>query len=221
MPIRIDERLTKIASFVDRKKVADIGCDHGKLGYYLVGTDKVDLVIATDISAPSLKKTSELALENGVEHRLLTRLGDGLIPICSGEVEQIVIAGLGGDLMSRILIDSHCEGKTFDSFILSCNTHPESVRQAILDIGHKILEDDIVFCMKKPYVVIKTQIGSDNLSTEQLKFGKYFDINPNFKVYAREQIEKMNHIITINSGASRLQDDIDEWKKALGGEYDK
>ena len=66
MPIRLDQRLTAIANLVDYGKVADVGCDHGKLGYYLVSTDRASEVIATDISKPSLDKAKELAFENGV-----------------------------------------------------------------------------------------------------------------------------------------------------------
>ena len=61
MPIRIDERLTAIATLIKGGTVADVGCDHGKLGYYLVSTDRAERVIATDISAPSLQKAYELA----------------------------------------------------------------------------------------------------------------------------------------------------------------
>ena len=103
MPIRIDERLTAIANLIQGGAVADIGCDHGKLGYYLVSTDRADKVIATDISAPSLRKASELAFDNGVTEIMETRLGDGLSPIKSEEVDTVVIAGLGGDVIAEIL----------------------------------------------------------------------------------------------------------------------
>lgn len=74
MPIRLDQRLTAIANLVDYGKVADVGCDHGKLGYYLVSTDRASEVIATDISAPSLAKAEELAKENGCAGRYANAL---------------------------------------------------------------------------------------------------------------------------------------------------
>ena len=40
MPIRLDERLYAIGCLVDYGSVADIGCDHGKLSYWLIGTDR-------------------------------------------------------------------------------------------------------------------------------------------------------------------------------------
>ena len=139
MPIRLDERLTRIATLVDYGRVADVGCDHGKLGYYLIGTDKASSVIATDISEGSLKRARELAYDNGVADLMQTRLGDGLSPVADGEVDTVVIAGLGGDVISGILASAREEGKRFAHFVLSPNTHPEKVRRELAHWQHKIV----------------------------------------------------------------------------------
>lgn len=113
MPIRLDQRLTAIANLVDYGKVADVGCDHGKLGYYLVSTDRASEVIATDISAPSLAKAEELAKENGVQDVMTVRLGNGLEPVADREVDTVIIAGLGGDVISDIILRANEQGKRF------------------------------------------------------------------------------------------------------------
>ena len=56
MPIRLDRRLNAIASLVLGRRVCDVGSDHGKLACYLVQTGRAEYVVATDISAPSLRK---------------------------------------------------------------------------------------------------------------------------------------------------------------------
>ncbi|MEG1528926.1 MAG: class I SAM-dependent methyltransferase, partial [Clostridia bacterium] len=103
MPIRLDERLTTIANLAIGDTVADIGCDHGKLGYYLLSTDRAKKIVATDISAKSLAKAEMLVNENGVASQFETRLGDGLKPLASNEADVVVVAGLGGDVISQIL----------------------------------------------------------------------------------------------------------------------
>lgn len=116
MPIRLDQRLTAIANLVDYGKVADVGCDHGKLGYYLVSTDRASEVIATDISAPSLAKAEELAKENGVQDVMQTRLGNGLEPVGDREVDTVIIAGLGGDVISDIVLRAMRKTKSLRIF---------------------------------------------------------------------------------------------------------
>ena len=83
--------------------VADIGCDHGRLSCALVQQELADACIAVDISAPSLKKTEQLAARVGVSDRVETRLGDGLSPVGPGEADAIAILGVGGTLMARML----------------------------------------------------------------------------------------------------------------------
>ena len=214
MPIRLDERLTLIASLVDYGRVADVGCDHGKLGYFLVSTDKASHIVATDISAPSLKKARELALENGVSELMDTRLGNGLAPVMTREVDTVVIAGLGGDVISGILEGARKDGKEFAHFLLSPNTHPEKVRVELEKCGHKIVFDDIITCAGKVYTVIKTEQGSENLDDRQTKYGKFYLESSNFKAWLAREIENKKNILAKNF-SEELNGKICELEKLL------
>ena len=198
MPIRIDERLTAIATLIKGGTVADVGCDHGKLGYYLVSTDRAEKVVATDISAPSLQKAQELAFDNGVSHLMETRLGDGLSPIKSKEADVVVIAGLGGDVMAEILSSARIEGKEFDHFVLSPNTHPEKVRRELAHSHHTIVTDNLTECAGKYYTIISTQLNKDykeTLDDEQIVYGKFFTTDEVFKKRTLEEIATMRNIL--------------------------
>ena len=198
MPIRIDERLTAIATLIKGGTVADVGCDHGKLGYYLVSTDRAERVIATDISAPSLQKAQELAFDNGVSHLMETRLGDGLSPIKSNEADTVVIAGLGGDVMAEILSSARLDGKEFDHFVLSPNTHPEKVRRELAHSHHTIVTDNLTECAGKYYTIISTQLNKDykeTLDDEQIVYGKFFTTDEVFKKRTLEEIATMRNIL--------------------------
>ena len=198
MPIRIDERLTAIATLIKGGTVADVGCDHGKLGYYLVSTDRAEKVIATDISAPSLQKAQELAFDNGVSHLMETRLGDGLSPIKSNEADTVVIAGLGGDVMAEILSSARLDGKEFDHFVLSPNTHPEKVRRELAHSHHTIVTDNLTECAGKYYTIISTQLNKDykeTLDDEQIVYGKFFTTDEVFKKRTLEEIATMRNIL--------------------------
>lgn len=219
MPIRLDKRLTQIANLVDYGKVADVGCDHGKLGYYLISTDRASEVIATDISAMSLKKAKELAEDNGVSSVMQTRLGDGLKPVASEEVDTVVIAGLGGDVISSILKDAGDDGKTFEHFILSSNTHPEKVRREIVRQGHRIIYDEMLECGGKVYTIIKTERGEGTLDDMQIAYGANFRTSETFAEFASTYLSNLKAIYANGGGCelyqkiARLEEAIEENRK--------
>lgn len=214
MPIRLDVRLTAIANLVDYGKVADIGCDHGKLGYFLISTDRASEVIATDISVMSLKKAKELAEDNGVSSIMQTRLGDGLNPIASEEVDTVVIAGLGGDVISNILKNAGEAHKTFKHFLLSPNTHPEKVRREIVAQGHHIVYDEMLECGGKVYTIIKTDIGEGALDDMQIAYGANYRNSETFFEFATKHLQNLKAIYA-NGGSSELRDKIVKLEKAV------
>ena len=60
--IRLRPRLQAAADMINGShRAADIGCDHGRLSVALLQQGRADRVIASDISAPSLQKATELA----------------------------------------------------------------------------------------------------------------------------------------------------------------
>lgn len=214
MPIRLDQRLTAIANLVDYGKVADVGCDHGKLGYYLVSTDRASEVIATDISAPSLAKAEELAKENGVQDVMQTRLGNGLEPVGDREVDTVIIAGLGGDVISDIVC-ARCARQKVCAFLLSANTHPEKVRVALQKCGHTVVFDEMLECAGKVYTIIKTQEGESNLSDDQILYGAFFKTSENFAYFAKKEIESMKNVLAHNPKAVELSEKIEKLQAAL------
>src|SRR5690554_5657857 len=59
--IKLSERMYQIIDNIDNAKVvADIGCDHGKVAYYILQNNLANKVIISDISIPSLDKAKEL-----------------------------------------------------------------------------------------------------------------------------------------------------------------
>ncbi len=218
MPIRLDQRLAAIANLVDYGKVADVGCDHGKLGYYLVSTDRASEIIATDISAPSLAKAEELAKENGVQEVMKTRLGNGLEPVGDREVDTVIIAGLGGDVISDIVLRAHAQGKRFSHFILSPNTHPEKVRAALSECGHTIVFDQMLECAGKTYTILKTDEGKSVLTQEQILYGAFFKTSDNFAYFANKEIASLKNILASNPKAVELNDKIAKLEQALSAQ---
>ncbi len=211
MPIRLDERLTAVAELAAGAKVlCDVGCDHGKLACYAVQTGRAESALATDISAPSLRKAAELAEDTGVYDRVETRLGDGLDPVADGEADTVVIAGMGGDLIARILERAHAQGKTFPRLVLSPNTHPERVRATLAGTGYALTADMRVLCAGKAYTVIAAERGEETLGELQLLFGKFFATDEAFRAEAGREAEELGRTLAAHPEAAGLKE-----KKAL------
>jgi tRNA (adenine22-N1)-methyltransferase len=86
-------------------KVADVGTDHAYLPIALAKAGKAKSIIACDIKEKPLEKARENIEKFGV-FGIETRLGDGISPIKEGEADTVIIAGMGGDVITHIL--SNC-----------------------------------------------------------------------------------------------------------------
>lgn len=105
--IKLNERLAAVAAFITKGvRVADIGTDHGYLPIWLVGNGICKNPIATDLREGPLGQAKAFATEYGVYDEISFRLGDGLGSISPGEIDTLVIAGMGGETIIHILSDA-------------------------------------------------------------------------------------------------------------------
>ena len=99
---RLDARLAAAYDFVRPGHVAaDIGCDHGKLSAALAGSGRCPLVLACDLRPGPLEKARVTCAPYG--DKVQCRLGSGLSVLEPGEVDDIIIAGMGAETIIEIL----------------------------------------------------------------------------------------------------------------------
>ena len=104
MKLPISQRLLLCAALVPPgARVADVGCDHGYLGIHLLKTGTAKHVIATDLREKPLEKARENARRLGADGEMDFFVADGLGAVSPGQVDTIVIAGMGGDNIAAIL----------------------------------------------------------------------------------------------------------------------
>ena len=95
--VRLSSRLERIASMVkDNAVLADIGTDHGFIPVKLVDEGRIQKAIACDLRSGPLERARAHIREYGLENQIETRLSDGLCEIVAGEVDTVLIAGMGG-----------------------------------------------------------------------------------------------------------------------------
>ena len=185
MAIRLKERLAAVINELDNDSVlADIGCDHGMLSAYALLYGKASRVIAVDISPKSLKKT-ELLAEKLKLDKLETRLGDGLSVIGAGEVDTVVIAGMGGMEIIKILSNSN---NSFEKYVLVPHSNTKELRE-YLSSNFRIEKDYLVKEGNRFYDVLTVYKGYGELNELQLYFGKNTN-NPLLKEMLEPKLEK-------------------------------
>ncbi|MBR4888612.1 MAG: SAM-dependent methyltransferase [Clostridia bacterium] len=151
----LDARLAACAAFVrPGSRLADIGTDHGYLPIRLLLDGVVPSAIAADIRPGPLSSAKENALHYGVLERMDCRLSDGLALVKDGEVDDITIAGMGGELILRILTDAPWACKKGMRLILQPMTMAPELRRGLLKLGMEITEEVAVSAAGRVYSVL-------------------------------------------------------------------
>lgn len=141
----LSERLKTIADLIPYEEtMADIGTDHGFLPVYLIETGRSPNAIATDISEDSLQKAIDLAKGKKLDNMLSTRRGDGLDVIGKAEVDNVIIAGMGGILISDILGKDIEKAKSFKRLILQPRSKIGFLRKWLRDHNFTIERETLV-----------------------------------------------------------------------------
>lgn len=189
--MKISNRLIFISSFIDSNMIiADIGSDHGLLPYYLLENKKVDKIYACDNKKgpfENLKKTFDNKYKNQIE----IKLADGLSNLPS-YVNTVVMTGMGGDLIIKLLNRDKKYLKNIKYLILSPHSNIKLVREFMMGLGYKIIDEGIIFD-DKFYHILKYEVGNESLSASELYFGPILLKNKN-EIFYEFYNQKLNEI---------------------------
>ena len=139
--LQISRRLQAVAGLASTGMVlADVGCDHGYIPIYLLLKKRIPRAIAMDVNQGPLLRAEEHIRAWGLEKYIETRLSDGLCALAPGEAQCIVIAGMGGPLMEKILTEGEDRAKAARELIETADMQPGqipqiSVRKRLLYFG--------------------------------------------------------------------------------------
>jgi tRNA (adenine22-N1)-methyltransferase len=173
--MQLSRRLKAVADTVTKgTTVVDVGCDHAYISIYLVENNIASRVIAMDVNKGPLERAKENIVNYGYQNRIFTRLSDGLQKLGEDTADTILIAGMGGALMVKILE----EGKTAVSNSKELVLQPQSeiflVRKYLHSIGSCIKEEKMVMDDGKYYVIIKATKDHENMYDREVfyRYGK-------------------------------------------------
>lgn len=173
--MKLSKRLQRVtANVLSGGVVADIGCDHGFTSIYLIQRGMAVKAIATDINIGPLERARKHVHEYGMEDKILLRLSDGAKEIVPGEADTILISGMGGALIARILREGEEVIHSAKELVLSPQSEVSLVRVCIHEMGFRIVHEEMVIDQGKFYVVIRAVAGQEKYQEPwEYIYGKY------------------------------------------------
>lgn len=151
----LSSRLKLIASLVpDGARVCDIGTDHAYLPIELIKSGKASRIIATDIREKPLENARKNIRKSGV-CGIQLRLCDGLTAVAKSETDTVIIAGMGGEVISGIISRANwLKEKPYTTLILQPTTSPEELRRFLIANCFEITSDTAIGENGKLYSVM-------------------------------------------------------------------
>lgn len=197
--MQLSKRLQAVANLVTPgKRLADIGTDHGYVPIWLYEQGRIPSALAMDLREGPLQRAKEHIRMHGLDEKIKTRLSDGLEKLLPGEADSIVIAGMGGMLVVKILTQGQAVLDSVQELILQPQSDLDAVREYLHRTGFVIVQEEMVFEEGKYYPMMKAVHG-ENTDDRKIWF-----------VYGRLLLENRHPVLE-----SYLQKEYDSCCKLL------
>lgn len=205
--MKLSQRLLTIASFLkEGAVVADIGADHGLLSMYLVENK-----IAKKVIAVENKPGPFSILENNTKKypEITISFSDGISEIPE-DVDTVVIAGMGGILISNILLKNKDQLDHVKFIVIDAHRDLDVVRKTLQDLGYEFEKETLVLGAVF-YNVISVRRGKSKLQPLELEFGFNIKQDPLFEEYRNHLLKQyernyqMNNSLELKEKIERLK----------------
>lgn len=208
-------RLRTITELLDSSDtLADVGCDHGYVSIWLVQNGKFKRALAMDVRKGPLAIASSNITNYNLTNSIETRLSDGLVCYNIGEADSLVIAGMGGILIQKILSKDEDKSRSFTQMLLQPQSEIGQVRAYVRELGYFIDKEAIVFEDGKYYPMFHlTKTEPDDNVRERVKADLTALINHSYLALIKEYQD------TVYPDETVIRLDVAEDVINLYGEY--
>ncbi len=163
--IPLTPRLRAVADYVpDGARLADIGTDHAYVPIAVAG--RIAHAVASDVRPGPLARASENIARYGLAGRIETRLAGGLSGLVPGEVDTIVIAGMGGVLITEILEAGRAVAQAAERLVLQPMTAIAETRRYLCTHGFQIVSERLAAEGDKLYTILLCMSGKMTVTRE-------------------------------------------------------
>ena len=207
----LDERLRKCASLVrNGARLVDVGSDHAYLPVRLSLQNKISFAIASDIGEKPLQRGMQIARKYGAEN-VEFRLGAGLSTVTPEDrITDIVIAGMGGEVISDIIAQSALCRDSQLNLILQPMTRVEQLIGFLYGSGFEIISQSGLMSKGRPYTVIQARYSgkSANVSEAFKIVGKLDISDGDSREYVKKQMRNLENKARADSSAKALLNEL-------------
>ena len=157
---KMSQRLVTVAEMLrddsgKKLAVADVGCDHGYVSIYLIQSGIASSAVAMDVRQGPLSGASDNIREYGLLDVITTRLSDGLKELKKGEADSLIIAGMGGKLMMRLVKEGNLKELGIRIAVLQPQSDISEFRAFLRDEGFFITDEKMILEDGKYYFPMK------------------------------------------------------------------
>ncbi len=207
MKLPLSERLLCCAEHLaGSSRVADIGCDHGYLGIYLLQKGFATSVIAADVNEAPLQSAMRNAMKFGVRDKMSFYLSDGARNI-PRDFDALVCAGMGGDTMIHILDAAPWLRSGQYHLVLQCQSKSPMLRRYLSDQGWQITKESIVRDGKFLYTVMSVVWNPEapRLSPGQCYISPVMGDSPLLQEYRHRIVEGLRLAVIHHNNPEKKQ----------------
>lgn len=191
---KLGERLQLCASFVrSGVRLCDVGTDHGYLPIFLAKQGKILCAIASDIRSGPLQNAQENLSCYHVSDLVETRISDGILKIGEDEADDFVIAGMGGELIMKILSQKSWVKNPQKHWILQPMSKAFELRAFLFKNGFFTQREEAVIDDKKVYSVMLVSYAPEKISRHpgDLYIGQIRADSEAGKAYYQKELEDL------------------------------
>lgn len=175
---QLSQRLKNVTAYVEEGMVvADIGSDHAYLPCFLVTRGVSPSAVAGEVADGPLRSAKAQVEKLGLKDRIDVRKGDGLAVLKDHEVDCIIIAGMGGPLITSILQQGQDKLEGVSRLILQPNVGAMHIRRWLLENGWELKGEQILEESGKIYEILMAEPGEPlkpyNSLDKELLFGPF------------------------------------------------
>ena len=202
MNIPMSSRLLACCGFIQKgDRVADIGCDHGYLGIYLLRNGIARSTIEADVAVQPLESAKRNARKYHVDSAMTFCLSDGAKDI-PRDFDVMVCAGMGADTIMSILSASPWLKKPKYRLILQCQSKRPELRQWLYDAGFRINRETLAKDGKFVYSVMEVVYDPGHSITPAQSYISPALLNDNHPLL-REYYDRVLHGINLTVDGMR------------------
>ena len=167
---------------------ADVGCDHGFVSIRLVRDGIFRFMLAMDLREGPLQAAKEHIREEGLEEQVECRISDGLKALKQGEADGLICAGMGGELMKRILSEGMEKARQMEQLVLQPQSEIPEFRLFLRKNAFRIEAEELILEDGKYYPMFRVVSGTEHYEDHDEAAAVY-------DAYGRQLLEERHPVL--------------------------